>query len=726
MGVADPLYGAYDSKEEAACKMRAVEQFVRMRGEVWADRERYANALGLRDSDTGHKTRRTSVNLSFRYMQRLTAEVTGQPLHVKMSRDAGAGQSMMGEPPGEAIGDEAVAEWVEIGVSRVLYEAGTQRETDACVVDLCAYGVTGSWIGYHADVVGLDEAREASKDVSGDPVSDPEQEPIEPAESNIVAETLAGDTEAKPGQDHRAIATMLRDAAAQIPAGADMNAMAALQMRAQSHDAMAAKEAKAKTGEARVIQRKIWEKRGIVGFDTFWHPSVHDFEDSPWVCRRVLVPLWSFRTWGEIKAKYRKAAKGVADRYRPTVESPGKTTPSPEEAKGDPSEKYVECYVFWIREPWRPDGGRRTIACPEFRGEWIQEDDSNPYIDDDGRPLIDGFFPFFYCAPLLPPMEDPKRTLGMALIEPGAETEDRINEFLQTILAHYKRHGFRLYFLHPLLKNKKRIKEALRRGEDGMSFDAPEGVKDAKDMANLVVPVQFSGQAEQMERMLAKLIEFWRIEQGFPAASLLGTAQADTATQETIGVEAGNNELGVIAGRIEDFVAAKARGVLGLMRGFYQTEKMRELLGAEGSAAWDLYRKTATAGDRLTVKLGARAARSEAVSIEQLMKAIEVDRTTLDPVLGVRTLDEMPLIEELHRGLKAGKPKKLPQDALMAQQIIGSLMAENEALKGGPGGGSPPGGKPSGGGGGRAPNDGDGAPTKANLNSGARRDTSPK
>lgn len=719
--------GSYDdadtAESEAACKMRAVEQFAKMRGEAWAGRELYAAALGLRAGEEVKGERRTpSVNLSFRYMQRLTAEVTGQPFHVQMSRDAGAGQSQSGEPEQGAIGDEAVAEWVEIGVSRVMYEAGTQRETDASVVDLCAYGVTGAWIGYHAEVVGLDEAREVSKDVSGDPVDDPEQDQIDPAESNIVLETLAGDVEAKPGQDHRAIAKLLRDAAAQIPVGTDPNTMAALLTRAQSHDALGAKEAKAKSGEARVIQRKIWEKRGIVGFDTFWHPGVYDFEDSPWVCRRVLVPLESFKRWGEIAPKYRSAAKGVADRYRTEVESPGRTAAPPEGDKADPSEKYVACYVFWIREPWRSDGGRRKIASPEFRGEWIEADESNPNVDEDGRPLIEGFFPFFYCAPILPPLEDPRRTLGTPLIEPGARTEERINEFLATILSHYKRHGFRVYALHPLLKGQNKIREALRKGTDGFTFYAPPGIKDPKEMAGLIVPIQFSGQAEQMERMLSKLIEFWRIEQGFPAAALLGTSQAETATQESIGVEAGQNELGVIAGRIEDFVAAKARGILGLMRGFYLTEKMRELLGAEGAAAWDLYRKTSTMGDRLTVKLGARAARSEAVNIEQLMKAIEVDRSTLDPVLNIRTLDEMPLIEELHRGLKAGKPKKLPQDAMMAQQLIAGLMAENQALKGGPagpgGGGGPPGK-----GGGPSPNEGDGAPTEANLNAGARRDT---
>lgn len=716
--------GVYPSSKtaetEAACKMRAVEQFVKMRGEVWQDRERYANALGLRDTETGDKTRRTRVNLSFRYMQRLTAEVTGQPLHLTMSRDAGAGQSMAGEPPEQAIGDEDVAEWVETGVSRALYEAGTQRETDANVVDLCAYGVTGSWFGYHAEIVGPVEAQEAAKDVSGDPVDDPEQEQIDPdAESNIVAETMAGDTEAKPGQDHRAVAETLRDGAAQIPAGADMGAMAALQARAQSHDALGAKEAKAKAGESRVIQRKIWEKRGIVGFDTFWHPSVWDFDDSPWVCRRVLTHVEAFRRWGAIKAKFRRKAEGTADRYRPSVESPGKTSPSPEESRGDPSDRYVETYVFWIREPWRPDGGRVKITGPEFQGEWIEEDESNPNVDEQGRPLIDGFFPFAYCAPLLPPLEDPKRTLGMALIEPGAETEERINEFLGTILAHYKRHGFRIYFKHPLLKGMKRLKEVLRRGIDGEVFDAPSGIdlNNADQLKNMVVPVQYSGQAEQMERMLAKLIEFWRIEQGFPAASLLGTAQSETATQEEIGVEAGNNELGVIAGRIEEFVATKARIVLGLMRGFYRTEKMREMLGAEGAQAWDLYRKTSTRGDRLEVKLGSRAARSQAVNIEQTMKAIEVVRTTVDPLSGVRVLDDMPLVGDLMRGLKAGKPKELPEGVIQAQEFLAkvqaAMAAQEQAAKGGP----PPGG------GGKAPNEGDGAPTSANLNAGARRDT---
>ena len=699
--------------------MRAVEQFVKMRGEVWSDRERYAAALGLRDPDTGAKERRTSVNLSFRYMQRLTAEVTGQPLHVSMSRDAGAGQSKSGEAPEGAIGDESIAEMVEIGVSRVLYEGGIQREVDAGVVDLCAYGVTAMWIGYHADVVGVDEAREAAKDVSGDPVDDPEQDQVDPAEQNIVNETLAGDLEAKPGQDHRAISNTLRDAVAAMPVGSDMNAAAALLARAQSHDALAEKEGKAKGGEARVIQRKIWEKRGIVGFDTYWHPGVYDFNDSPWVCRRVLTPLEAFRKWGKVKAKYRRDAKGVADRYRPTVESPGKTTPTPEESRGDPSEKYVECYVFYIREPWRPDGGREKIACPEFRGEWIEEDESNPNVDDDGRPLIDGFFPLYYCAPILPPLEDPRRTLGTALIEPGAPTEERINAFLRTVDAHYMRHGFRVYILHPLLKNKPKIRAALRRGQDGFTVDAPDGVKDAKEMAGLIVPIQFSGQAEQMERMLAKYIEIWRVAQGFPAASLLGTAQSETATQEQIGVEAGNNELGVIAGRIEEWVERIARGVLGLMRGFYLTEKMRELLGAEGSQAWDLYRKTATTGDRLTVKLGARAARSEAVSVEQTMKAIEVVRTTVDPLSQVRTLDDMPLIEELMRGLKIGKPKKLPEGVIQAQeflaQVQAAMAAQQEQQQAGKGG--QPGSN------GKAPNDGDGAPTRQNLNSGARRDT---
>jgi len=718
------LYPDADTSEtEAACKMRAVEAFVKMRGEVWETRDRFAMALGLRRDD-GDQSRYANVNLSFRYMQRLTAEVTGQPLHLKMNRDAGEGQAPVGEPPEGAIGDETVAEWVELGASRVLYEGGFQREADSVVVDLCAYGVSGAWIGYHADVVGLDEAQEAAKDISGDPVADPQNEMVDLADQNITMEAVSGDLQAKPGQDHRAVADNLRDAAVEIPPGSDQQTMAALLARAQSHDALGAKEAKAKVGDPRVIQRRIWIRRGIVGRDTFWHPSVHDYQDSPWVCRRVLVPLESFKRWGEIKAKCRREAKGVADRQRPSVASTGSTPAQSERDVNDPSEKYVECYVFWIREPWRPDGGRRKIACPEFKGEWIEMDERNPFVDDHGRQLIEGFFPFFYCAPTLPPWEDPKRTFGNALVEPGSRTEERINEFLSTILAHYKRHGFRIYALHPLLKAKRKIKEALREGKDGFCFDAPDGVKDAKDMTGLIVPIQFSGQAEQMERMLSKLIEFWRIEQGFPAAALLGQAQSETATQETIGVEAGQNELGVIAGRIEEWAADVCRGVLGLMRGFYRLEKMRELLGAEGAMAWDAYRKTSTSGDRLSVKLGARAAKSEAVNIKLTQAAIDTIRTTVDPLSGVRLLDEMPQIEELLRGLKIGKPKKLPEAVVMAQEFLMNIQAQMAAEQQAQEGGGSPQGKPGEGGGSKTTSSSNGSvPTRENMNAGARRDT---
>jgi hypothetical protein len=587
------------------------------------------------------------------------------------------------------------------------------------VVDLCSYGVSGAWIGYHADIVGLDEAREASRDISGDPENADPNAPDLP----IVGEALSGDTEAKRGQDHRAVAENLRDAAAQIPPGTSMETMAALHARAQSHDAMGAKEAKATAGDPRVIQRNIWIQRGIIGFDTFWHPAVHDFQHSPWVTRRALVPLDVFKKWDEIAPEYRKKAVGSADRYRPSVTTSGNTSSTAREAqdKSDPSEKYVECYEFWIKEPWRPDGGRRKIASPEFKGEWIESNEANPFIDKRGRPLIRGFFPFFYCAPTLPPLEDPRRTLGVALVEPGAKTEERINEFLSTILAHYKRHGFRVYALHPLLKHKPKIREALRRGTDGFAFDAPEGVKDAKEMQGLIVPIQFSGQAEQMERMLGKLIEFWRIEQGFPAAALMGVAQSDTATQESIGVEAGQNELGVISARIEEWAAALTRGVLGLMRGFYGVEKMRELLGQQGAQAWDLYRETSMEGDRITVALGARAARSEAVNIEQTIKAINVIRTYVDPLSGVRLLDEFPQIEELLRGLKSGAPKKLPEAVVLAQQFLAQVQqqmaAEQAAAQGGTGAPSRNG---------KAPQSSEGdAPTEANLNSAARRGTVP-
>lgn len=758
---------------EAACKMRAVSRFVEMRNRVWPTREKYARAVGLKqDSDDAAQAkapRYQTVNLSFRYVQGLSAEVTGEPLHLKMNRDAGPGQSVDGQalaaflatppqmpglmpgapmngaplngqpspppmgqpgmgPPGMgamapqpqgAVGDEEVAEWVERGASRVIYEANFTRECNAVVTDLAAYGVSGFWIGYHSEIVDATEAVESAKDVAGDV----DEQGVPDDTPAIIAEALAGDVEAKPGQDHASIAPILRDAAAQLPL-TQPEAMQRLHARAQSHDALAAKEGKAKVGQTREIARRIWIRRGCVGLDTFWAPSVSDFGDTPFVCRRVLTPLESFKRWPVIKPEYREKAEGQADRYKPSVGNANSSKASDEyRDANDPYDKYVECYEFWLREPWRPDGGRRKIACPEFKGEWIEANEKNPHVDDNGRQLIPGFFPFFYIAPLLPPIEEPERTLATSLVAPGARTEERINEFLSTILAHYKRHGFRVYALHPLMKGMKKVREALRQGIDGFSFNAPPGVTDPKEMQSLIVPIQFSGQAEQMERMLTKLIEFWRIEQGVPAAVLLGQAMADTATQEEIGVDAGQNEMAVIAARIEEPVGEMVRGVLGLMRGFYNTERMRELLGSEGARAWDQYRKTSIQGDRMEVMLGRRAKKAAAVDRKQLMETIEIDRSTTDPVTGVRVLDDMPLVEELHRAIGSGKPKKLPAAAMFAQQLIAGLMQENAALKGTqPGakpGGEKPGGEPPSGSAGRD----EGPPNRENINAGVRRGT---
>ena len=89
------------------------------------------------------------------------------------------------------------------GLVRTTRTSGGQRRYERSVLRRLAFIRAARTIG-----VGLEEVRESAKDISGDPASPDDAE--DPAAAldldNIIAETLAGDLEAKPGQDHRVVA----------------------------------------------------------------------------------------------------------------------------------------------------------------------------------------------------------------------------------------------------------------------------------------------------------------------------------------------------------------------------------------------------------------------------------------------------------------------------------------------------------------------------------------
>src|SRR5688572_14468193 len=85
----------------------------------------YAGSEGLR---------RYALNLPYRYCRWLEAQATGEPIVVKMPKEAG--------------GDEQVADWVGRIITRALFEARYENEINAVIGECCGRGLSFLAIGY--------------------------------------------------------------------------------------------------------------------------------------------------------------------------------------------------------------------------------------------------------------------------------------------------------------------------------------------------------------------------------------------------------------------------------------------------------------------------------------------------------------------------------------------------------------------------------------------------
>lgn len=678
----------------------------------------------------GEALRVYALNLPYRYCRWLEAQATGEPIVVKAPRDAGAGQKkpVLDPATGESIpqpGDEQTAEWVERIITRALYEARYENEMNAVIGECCGRGISFLEIGYHEESLSRTIASEVGKDaqsVGGDVI-------------------LKGETEAVPGQADAEIAEGLRTMAGDrvVQAQIGMQGVVGVLTRAGSHDAQAAQIEMDRSPivEVRDIRRRIWVRKLRVNEDLFFDQSVADFQDVPLVARRHVNTKAEFdaKTW--IKESAKKKIHGYPDRNQSGMTGTGQTDAarrmSPDArqvaiaAGEDTSEWLVEWFEVYEKRPNMAAGGVRYALCFEVPDEVISVDDTYPFVDDEGYCVIPGFYPFFDFTPLKPPVHQPERMLGIPLVAPGWTQFEKIQEFNRLRVESARKHSLRAYQFHPALKAEKKLQERFQNGEDGICYFAPAALMgpDGK-MQEAVIPIQFSGNTQEIDKQAQREYADWIRVQGMPPAHVEGVGQAETATQEQIGTSAGESEMAALVKRLESRMADVCEGIRGLIRAFYDSEDIVELLGFEGGQAIKHWSKSSMKGDRLQVMFGLRARREDAVEKKQLMEAIQLVQTNIDPVTQLPVYDAQPLYAELFRSLGMGKPQmnqsmlaQLQQLALIGQQALAAAQAQQQAGGGGSqapaSGGQNPGQAPR-------PSEGSG-PSRGNLESGARNGT---
>lgn len=663
--------------------------------DVKAERLPYREALELKFDGRWSGSRKNvhAVNYSFRYITWFQAQVTGDPMVMRSSRDAD--------------GDEETGEMVDILLGRVVKEGGAYAHLRNIIPDLGWFGCGAIWYGFHAQHVTRQMARDAGRSAS-----------------EIADRAEQGDVAPRPDEDHQTAADVLDARAAQEQ---DSYTTAALGMAATMHD----QARLAKDGEIQDIEvtdHRIWFRRGRVGIDTFWSNEVIDHDDIWWMAHKVCYLPEIARKLPSLKRSLASKLKGtplIADEQKRSW-----GTVFTEDVPGSAEENLrVELYYVWDKRT-----RKRHIISPEMPDKYLERDDSNPYVDAEMNQAIPGFFPCQLFTAIIPPSDSPLRTLGLPMIAPGWSQQMEANELRTLTLANARRHSVRHYVLHPMVKGPAReeIMAKLSAGEDGQVFDAPPSFE-GQEIKNLIVPLQFSGDKNELVLQSRMVEADWVKVQGMPIAELTSQATAGTATQEQIGISAGHNQAEDIIKQLEDQAARMMEGVRGLVRAFYPDERIAALVGpkyampSEGPngelipSLLDKWNRSSLEGDDIRVRFGVRAKAENAVRTNQLMQAIETVRSVVEPTTGLPRIEEIQLVEELTRSLGVGKPREVDPTLSYLRNLVVQMASQLKQMSEQAAASSSPSQKP---GKDRKPGRSKKAPTQGNLESGARKGTS--
>ena len=668
--------------------------------------------------------RENAFNLPYRWVRWFESQATSKKLVVKINRDAGAGQ-MKGGP-----GDETTHATVARALGRVAHEAGFRREMNAVIGEVAPRGTSVMRIGYHEQAVSGEEAHEAGKD----------------ARTILVDVLQRGDLLAKAGQDHAQIAhdlgEMAEDETVQRVIG--QQGVQDLLARIASHiDAGLRDEVyEGPTESVRDIRRKLWLRKLRVGEDVGWAPWVYDTEDTTLWWERHVWTVADVKKSDLFTAKFKREVKGYDGRNISGLTRGGRTASTDSmgadgrQAQSEDilseDERSVEWFEVWFRRPDMRAGGIRKMVSAETHEDFIGRTDENPYVDETGKGLIQGFYPYYDFTPIMSSLTVPARTAGIPPIGVAMPQFFKMAEYNRLRQEAALKGATRIHQLHPGMKDAKRVLDAINNGEIGYAFISPQGMVEPTTgkMIDAVNTYSFTGTDPEIDRQSQQEKSDAIQLLGMPPAVLQGTGTAPTLGQDKIGVAAGERESGALLAYFEERFADVLCGLRGLMRFNYDTDEYERLLGANDAKIMDAWASaTVDDGDEIEVTFGARAQAQEAVNRKQLMDALTLLNSMVDPITGASLYDRAPLLEELFRSLDLGAPKvdnsalkQLQQMVLEMRQMLIEKTGEDPFDQ--PKGGDPASNGSSGqDAGGVRPSEGDG-PSEENLSGGVTRGTS--
>lgn len=641
------------AKEPPKLWLERINAFKRTADAAIEERKCYSLALSLRyktdpafdnlDPETKARVRESTHDtpMLFRYSEWLKSQAAGDKPLIEYPADDGM-------PP-------EFSEFASKLLTKVIVdETGAMKEWADGMTRLASFGSEAFWYGFHAEAVGVEEAKNAGE-----------------SKVDVVEAMKQGDTAPKPGQDHQMLAEIAGEQATSDDAveGMDFDTNAAVMEGAVAQRVQALDEEES-IQPVSVTARRIWCRRAPIGLKTFWSGDVSHDDDIWWMARKFFLPVAVAQDTVAFDKKTRETLVGQDMKSEDGF--------SPVELAGIPSHDAENRRVA-IYEIWDKRTRTRHFVSDECEF-YLEASESNPYVDEDGRPVVPGFFPCVVSRPLEPDDETPSRLLGLPLIAPGWDQQREYNELRGLSIAAVRKHSIRQYQVHssasPASVN------VLTSGEDGAAIQ-DDAVPPGDD---IVKPINFTNPPKDLDQQASMIKGDISLSLAWPMAAMLGHPVASTATQEQLGVAAGQSQSEHTIMKIERDFARGVEIVRGLIRGFYPPEKIEALVGSQHAEILEGWRGSSLDGDFLTVKFGARAKAENAVQIKQKFQLWEFLGADLDPVMQVPRWDRSALTKSIARDLGEAEPRlldpELKQLMALAQEAIAARQLESEAQQG--------------------------------------------
>lgn len=588
------------------------------------------------------------------------------------------------------------ADFEEVLLGRAADEAGLASEFRNVITDLCWAGFGFVWLGM--DVVPQRGAVLAGAQGSGE----------------ATEAALQGQHQPHPAHDHDVLADALETVAESPDTGAMLTAQQHLGLvsSAAIHRTMQAEEdARPQLYDAE--KGRIWARWSPPGW-TYWDPLVLDIRHSRWMARKIVVPL--------------EAAMKM-ENLRPSFRARLKPQPIYEEKQGDPpiqtplgssqTETDAENGCVVLIEVW--DKRHKAFhILNEMVDEYGEVDDSYPYVLDDGRCAIRGYFP---CAPVVavkPPTMNPDAAWGLPLLASGWPQQMEMVKIRSKMIAAAKATVRPVLFHHALPQ---KTREAMSSGVDVNGVEVPETIAGSPSgIANAVhfpvmppVPVDWEKEITLIERDFFNNV-------GIAPNQLTGETTSETATEADIVSQASQTQIADVMRQMESGMERALEVARGLLRCGYSPEHVAGMVGkkfteprvevdmATGQpvqlpSIFDVWMQESDEGDRIRTRLSARARDEDPVRIQQLKEAMAV-ASMPDPETGVPFAKMKPIVKELFRSLGVAIEE-------FTEQEVANIQANQATLTSGTGN-EQPGGKK------QEPSGSGGPPQRGQMNGNAR------